>query len=254
MDELDELFEGEETAAPAEEQAAPDEGNVTVPAQPRDDEGKFAPKGEESATPAPEDDKAKGLEAGIAAERKKRQEWEERYKTDVEGLRKELEALKQPKEPEAPPPSIWEDEQATFSHYGQQFTQQAVQQATYQSKLQMSEMMARQNHEDFGEVWEPMNRFLQENPAVAQKSAESPHPWDHAYKAYKNFTTMQELGSTNLDELKASLLEQLKAEQAQQAEQAKPQLPQSLAGEQSARGSATSPDNGPMSLEEILKG
>lgn len=253
MDNLDDFLEGEETAAPAEEQAAPDEGNVPVPEQPRDDEGKFAPKGdEESAPPAPEEEK--GLKAGIAAERKKRQEWEDRYKTDVETLRKELEALKQPKEPEAPPPNMWEDEQGWQQHFGQQVTSQAVQQATYQSKLQMSEMMARQSHEDFGEVWEPMNRFLQENPAVAQKSAESAHPWDHAYKAFKNFTTMQELGSTNLDELKASLMEQLKAERAQQAEQAKPQLPQSLAGEQSARGSATSPDNGPMSLEEILKG
>lgn len=221
----------------------------------RDERGRFAPKGETEDAPPASDDKSKGLEAGITAERKKRQEWEERYRTDVEALRREIEALKQPPQPETPAPSIWEDEQGWQQHFGGSVVTTAVQQATFNAKLDMSEMMARQAHEDFDEMKAEFVRMMQENPALQQQALSDPHPWQRAYTIAKNARAMSELGATNLDELKAQmraqLLEEMKAEQAQAAPAGTPPLPRSLADAQSARGTATQAP-APISLEEIL--
>lgn len=258
MEEMDEFLEGEAAAAPvAQEPQAeerPSEGeNVTVEAN-RDEQGRFAPKGDrqEDAPPA-SDEKAKGLEAGISAERKKRQEAEQRY-ADLERQIAELREASKPKEPEQPAPSLWEDENAWQQHFGGQVVNTAVQQATLNAKLDMSEMMARQAHEDFDTMKERFVKMMQENPALQQQAMNDPHPWNRAYQIAKNAATMEELGATDLETLKAQLREQLKAEQEQQQEAAKPVIPQSLAGEQSARGSSTAPDNGPPSLDSILKG
>lgn len=257
MDKMDEFLDGnEQPAEPNEveqEQETPEtpqEQETATSGPDRGTDGKFKAKGEKEDAPPASDEKAKGLEAGIAAERKKRQEWEDRYRSDVESLRKELETLKQPKEPEAPPPSMWEDENAWQQHFGGQVVNTAVQQATMNAKLDMSEMMARQSHEDFDAMKERFVKMMQDNPALQQQALNDPHPWNRAYQIAKNTATMEELGATDIESLKAQLLEQIKAEQAGQ----KPQIPQSLAGEQSARGSATAPDNGPPSLNDILKG
>lgn len=258
MEEMDEFLEGEATAAPVAQEPQveerPSEGeNVTVEAN-RDEQGRFAPKGDtqEDAPPA-SDEKAKGLEAGISAERKKRQEAEQRY-ADLERQIAELREASKPKEPEQPAPSLWEDENAWQQHFGGQVVNTAVQQATLNAKLDMSEMMARQAHEDFDTMKERFVKMMQENPALQQQAMNDPHPWNRAYQIAKNAATMEELGATDLETLKAQLREQLKAEQEQQQEAAKPVIPQSLAGEQSARGSSTAPDNGPPSLDSILKG
>lgn len=257
MDNLDDFLDGNEpTVEPIEAEREQEPPKVaqeaeTQPSGPeRDESGRFKAKGEEGDAPPASDEKSKGLEAGIAAERRKRQEIEQRY-ADLE---RRIAEMQQPKEPEAPPPSLWEDEQAFMQHNNSQVVSAAVQQATMNAKLDMSEMMARQAHEDFDDMKERFVKMMQENPAIQQQALNDPHPWNRAYQIAKNAATMEELGATDLDGLKAQLLEQLKAEQAQQAEQAKPQLPQSLAGEQSARGSASSPDNGPPSLQDVLKG
>lgn len=252
MDELQDIFE--EGQPPVEQQApetpeaqeAPESDSNVETEQPRGPDGKFVPKGNDNgAMPAPEE-KTIPIQS-YQAEKQKRQEWETRYRDEVETLRRELEEIKKPKQPEAPPPSIWEDEQATFSHYGQQITSRAVEQATYQSKLQMSEMMARQSYADFGDLWEPMNEFLRSNPAVIEQASQAAHPWDHAYKAYKNYTTMQELGATDIETLRSKLREEIMAEQARSA----PAIPRSLADAQSSKG-GNGPAPKPLTLEDIL--
>lgn len=240
MDELDNILEGEEQPVegtpqePVEQQAEPE-------TQPRDDTGKFAPKGEEGVPPAPEDKAKAGQEAAIVAERRKRQEAEER----VTRLEQQFAALQQPQEPQAPPPSIWDDEEAWQNQFGGKVVSTAVEQSTYQSKLQMSQMMATQAHPDFDEVWEPMNQFLTENPAVIQQVQNNPHPWDAAYKAYKNSVTLKELGATDVESLKAKLREEIEAEKKT------PQIPQSLAG-MGGRPQAPPATGGEMSIDDIL--
>ena len=260
MDNLDEFLDGnEQPVEPIEAEQVqeapeqPQEQETATGGPERGPDGKFKAKGDIEDAPPASDEKSKGLEAGIAAERRKRQEAEQRY-ADLERQIAELREASKPKEPQAPPPSIWEDENEWQQHFGGQVVNTAVQQATLNAKLDMSEMMARQNHADFDDMKAAFLEMAQSNPTIAQQALSDPHPWNRAYQIAKNAKTMEELGATDIDSLKAQLLEQLKAEQAQAQEAAKPQLPQSLAGEQSARGSASAPDNGPPSLQDILKG
>lgn len=240
MDDLDDILnEGAEPATPQPEV-------VETPQEPvRDESGRFAPKGDNEDAPPASDEKSKGLEAGISAERKKRQEVEQQ----LEALRRELEQ-RQPQEPQAPPPSIWEDDQAALGHVHNSAVQVAVEQATYQAKLQMSEMLVSQQFEDFATVKDKLVEFVGQNPAINQQVAQSQHPWLTAYNAFKTQQTMQDVGATNIAELEAKLREQIMAEQAQQ-QPAAPNLPRSLADAQSSRGGNT-PVPAPLSLEDIL--
>lgn len=253
MDDLNDILEGEDTPAeaqqpPVEQEAPPVE--QTAENVDRDEQGRFAPKGEEDAPPASEDKAAKGQEAALVAERRKRQEAQER----LEKLERQFAELQAPKQPEQPP-SMWEDEGKWQEHFGTQVVSTAVQQATTNAKLDMSEMMARQSFDDFEEVKAEFVTMMQENPALQQQALNDPHPWNRAYQIAKNARTMKELGATDIEGLKAKLLEQLKAEQAEQVTEAKrPAIPQSLAGEQSARGGNPQAATVNQSLDDILKG
>lgn len=255
MEELDNILEGKDAPEiqASEPEKAPQEAEQSSGEPNRAPDGKFAPKANDDGSMAePEEDSKTVPFQSYKAEKQKRQEWETRYQNEVEALRRELEEMRKPKEPEAPPPSIWEDEQGTFNHYGQQFTTQAVQAATMQSRLQTSELLMMQSAEDFTDLKQDIFRFVGENPAVNAEVQNSPHPWQTAYKAFKNHETMKQLGTTDLSELEAKLREQITAElQQQQAPQQK--LPQSLADAQSAKGSG-SPANNPLSLDDILSG
>lgn len=210
------------------------------------------PKGnQDGAMPAPEE---KTVPIGsYQAEKQKRQEWERRYQSDIETLRRELDALKAPREPEAPPPSVWEDEQSAFQHYGQRFTQTAVEQAAHLSRLQTSELLMMQTDPEFANVKQDVFEFVGSNPAVNAEVQNSPHPWQTAYKAFKNHQTLQQLGTTDLSEIEAKLREKLMAE-LQQQQTPQPNIPRTLADAQSARASAQSAPGNPPSLEDILGG
>lgn len=256
MSDFDDILEGEDDAAPVERapepQEAPQEAETPTDGPNRAPDGKFAPKGnDDGAMPAPNEDKTVPI-GSYQAEKQKRQEWERRYQEDIQTLRRELESLKAPKEPPAPPPSIWEDEQGTFQHYGQQFTQTAVHEATMLARLQTSELLMMQNAEDFADLKQDIFRFVGENPAVNADVQNSPHPWQTAYKAFKNYQTMQQLGTTDLTEIEAKMREKVMAE-LQQQQPAQPTIPRSLADAQSARGSGN-PANNPLSLDDILGG
>ena len=218
--------------------------------QPRDESGKFASKGvepapEQEAVPPTADKLPKDVYEPLKAIRDENKSLKDR----LEAMQQQFMAMQQPKEPPAPPPSIWEDDQAWQQHFGGQVVSQAVQQATYQSKLATSEIMARQAFDDFGDTWEPMNRWLESNPTVAQQAAADAHPWGYAYRAFKNQQTMQELGATDIETLKAKLREEMMAEMQAQKPAA---IPPSLSTQRSV-GARTGPAwSGPTPLSDIL--
>lgn len=202
---------------------------------------------EVEAGPPPADEARKaGLEAGIAAERRKRQEVE----AQLEALRREVQA--KPAEPAPPPPSIWEDEQAALQHFGGQAVSQAVQRATFEAKLNHSEFYARKNIDGFSDNWEQLNQWLQENPSLAQQATADIDPWGYAYRAFQNQRTMQELGATDLATLEAKIREKVMAEmQAQQP--AVPNIPRSLSTTRSVSSRNGPAWSGPPSLGDLLK-
>lgn len=244
MDELDDFLEqGTQPTEPTTEAPQPE----TI-GQPRDEAGRFAPKEtgvepqEAADTVPPTADKLPPETfKGLKEEREKRQ-----------ALERELEAIKQqlqsrPQEPPAPPPSVWEDEQA----YGGHIVSTAVQQATFNARLDMSEMMVRQANPDFEDMKAKFLEMASQNPSLQQQALADPHPWQRAYTIAKNAAKMEALGAVDVAELEAKIRAELEAKYAAQP-QATPTLPNSLADAQSARSTASQPA-GLLTLEDILR-
>jgi hypothetical protein len=168
-------------------------------------------------------------------------------KDQLEQLRREVTA--KPKEPEAPPPTIWEDEQAALAYTQQQAVAQSLAGSAYQTKLFTSEFHARKNIDGFETDWEPLNQWLGQNPSVAQQAAADYDPWGFAFRAYKNQQTMQELGAMDVEQLKAKIRADLEAEMAASRP---PVIPPSLSSQRSV-GSRSGPAwSGAKPLKDLL--
>ncbi len=246
---LEDIFNDEPTgvtdAAPAE--MAPEPTQDVEPASDgpaRGPDGKFAAKQQsdvEDTGPSP--DKLPPAEyKAIREEREKRQTLER----ELEALKSEFQSLRQPKEPEAPPPSLWEDEQGWAQHN----RQATVGEARFQSRLDMSEMMAAQAHDDFDDMQAKFNEMAQQNPAIVQQALQSRHPWESAYKIAKNAVSAAELGATNVDELRAKIREELMAEIGQPP--ASPSLPATLTNQRNVGVRSGPAWSGPRPLSELL--
>lgn len=235
MDELDNILNDEPTQAVEVVEA--------VEEQPRQPDGKFAPKGEpESASPAPVEEPALEHPA-LIGERRRRQEAE----AERERLSKELEALRNPP---APPPSVFEDEQGWQQHFGSEVINTAVQQATFKSKLDMSEMMVRQANADFEEMKAAFLELADQNPSLRQQALQDPHPWNKAYQIAKSHKAMQDLAAVDVDDLREKIRAEITAELGNRPA-ATPTLPNSLADSQSSRATAAAAFQ-PPTLEDIL--
>ncbi|MEO1908790.1 MAG: hypothetical protein ABGX08_17385 [Citromicrobium sp.] len=252
---LNDFLDGSETEAEPQIEATPEpEAEQPKDDRPRDENGRFAPK--TGVEPEPEAEQAEEPEvpptkdklpqeefAGLKDERRKRQEAEQR----LEALEKQLQQLQAPKDPPPPPPSMWEDEEGWQRHLQTQIMQQADQ----LSRINASEMAARSQHEDFQSMFDLFNQLAVENPSIVQQAMADPHPWGKAYSIAKNHARMQELNAVDLGDLEAKLREQIKVEMEAQ-KPAQPELPQSLAGAQSARNTTNQPFT-PPSLDDILR-
>lgn len=225
--------------------------------QPRDEHGRFAPKGEtEGEPPAPVEKPAFDGAATIDERRKRQEAQQERdaLRAELEALKQQFQANQQPKEPPAPPPSIWEDEQGWQQNFGGQVVQEAVTAATFNARLDMSEMMTRQANEDFEEVKAEFLALAEKNPTLREQALSDPHPWNKAYQIAKNHRAMQELGATNVADLEAKLREKIMAEMQQQAPlaPARPGLPPTLATERNVGSRAGPAWSGPTPLSDLL--
>lgn len=222
----------------------------------RDEHGRFAAK-ETGVEPAPEpateptadtvpptaDKLPPDTFKGLKEEREKRQNLER----ELQALREQIQSFQQPQEPPAPPPSVWEDEQA----YGGHLVQTAVQQATLNAKLDMSEMMVRQANPDFEDMKAKFLQLAELNPSLRQQALSDPHPWNKAYQIAKNAAMVEELGSTDINALKAKLREEVMAELAQQPAP-RPGIPPTLTAERNVGARSGPTWSGPKSLSELL--
>lgn len=251
MGTLDDFLSGGEQPVVAEEeatetpQAAEAEASEAAAEEPkgpvRDEKGRFAPKGEQEAAPPAAEEQPNIPVKALQEERRKRQE-----------LEAKLAELESKLNPPPPPPSIWEDEQGFGDHITETATQRAVQQATFNARLDMSEMMVRQAHPDFEEKKATFLQLMNETPGLQQKALADPHPWNFAYNYVTTHQRMQEVSATSIDDLKAKLREEIKAELAAAPKAETPPIPDTLADAQSAKGGSTAPLHVP-SFEEILK-
>lgn len=246
---LDSLLNDEPAVEAAEAPSAPEPAPepVEAPSGPaRDENGRFAAKEKGVEDPVPPTDKLPQDEyKAIREEREKRQQ----LQAELEALRNTVQQLQAPPEPPAPPPSVWDDEQA----YGGHIVSQAVQQATFNARLDMSEMMVRQANPDFEDMKAKFLELASANPALREQALADPHPWAKAYQIAKNAAAVEELGAVNLDDLRAKMREELLAEM--QAQQPVPpmQAPPSLTGERNVGARSGPTWSGPKPISELLR-
>jgi hypothetical protein len=112
-------------------------------------------------------------------------------------------------------------------------------------------MLARDKFDDFEEMKASFMELAAENPTLAQQALSDPHPWRKAYQIAKTHSTMQQVGATDVDSLRASLEAEIRAKiEAERAQQPAVDIPQALATAQSGRTST--PPNAPPTLQDIL--
>jgi hypothetical protein len=210
--ELDDILNGqtpEDTSVAEIPADLPPEIEASDPSQPRDEHGRFAPKGEDNpAEPvaAPPAAQEHVIPPGaLAEERRKRQELEQQ----VQRLQS---SIQQSQNPPPQAPSIFDDEQGWEQHFGQTVVQQAVEAASQNARLDMSEMMTRQANPDFEEKKAAFLALMQNTPGLQERALQDPHPWSFAYQYVANQQRMQELSAVNVADLEAKLRAQIQAE------------------------------------------
>lgn len=221
----------------------------------RDESGKFVSKSEKGVEPEPVQEAAPEPEVPPTEDKLPEDVYKplRAVRDENKALKEQLEALNNKintlsQEPQAPPPSMWEDDQAWQAH----FQQSIMRQADQLSRINASEMAARAQYPDFQEKYDQFNRMAAENPAIVQQAMSDPHPWNKAYQIAQNAITMQEMGATDLATMKAKLREELLAELQAQVPVTAPKAPPSLVNERSV-GSRSGPAwSGPKSLDELL--
>jgi hypothetical protein len=244
---LDELLDEQNEAQAQPEPAPVEQAAETADAQAarlRDENGRFAKKDDDGGTSPPAENEFDGK--ATLAERRKRQEAEQR----LEALEQELQALRNPP---PPPPNLFEDEQGWQQHFGGQVVSTAVQHASMNATLNMSEMLARREHDDFDDMKAAFLELAQQNPTLREQALADPDPWAKAYSIAKTHRTMTDLGAVDVDGLKEQLRQEVLAEMQGQAP-ARPGLPPTLSTERNL-GSRSGPQwAGHKTLDELLSG
>lgn len=268
MNDLDDILKDDAPAAsapasaPAHQAAAAetmgDPAAAAAGAAAEGDAGAAPPDGE-GAPPAPKDGGQVPL-AALTAERKERQDWKERAIREEEqrkALERELETLRkgaapaqQPPAAPTPAPDPLSDPEGWQQHQEARF---------FNERLNMSEQMLRQQHQDVDEKIAIFQEEAARNPTLAAQLRQQPHPWAWAYQQAGVIAARKEIGDDPAAfraRVEAELREKIQAElgagQQQQPAAALPTLPPSLTTARSAAPRGAHPTTGQTPLADIL--
>lgn len=276
---LDSVLNGNEPTVAAEPIEAP--AAVEIPAepvvapeptaeqpetgQPRDEKGRFAPKGEtqEGASPAPANDPPLD-HAALLGERRRRQEAETRAKELEARIASFQQPQPQAQAPQAPQPAPFEFNEDLYWSNPAQFLQgfaqnirngilQEVRQSAptliQEQLLDRSEALARARYEDYSEASAAFRNAAVVNPQLREKLLSQADPAEFAYQEGKRLLEMANYGSTN-EYIEAEVARRLAAAQPVQQQPA-PVIPVSLA-DAPASGPVGEAPVRPMSLNDII--
>lgn len=202
------------------------------------------------ATPAQEPGTMVPLKA-LEEERKGRQDWKEkaiRFEEELKHLRSSPQQSQTQQQPQQAAPLTYE-------------------QALLNERMNMSEMMVRQQHGDekISEALATFQAAVAKNPALGAELAQQRHPWQWMYDQATRMKALEEIGSDPAayrERIRAEIEAELKAAHpAAETEQsvaaapaaAAPVLPKSLATTRSAAPRSAPVWTGPTSLNDILK-
>lgn len=263
MDNLDDFLKGEDEAPQAEVTTeaveAPETAQVAEATEaradrPRDEKGRFAPKGETVESPSTEEPQFD--HAATIGERRRRQEAEARA-AEAEARLQQLAAQLQQQAQYQPPqgaPDRWEDPEGydrwlvaqASTAAAETARAEAYHQFQYQ-RINTAAAQYRQAVPDYDEKIQVFGQMAQQNPALIAELNRAPNPAEYAYNVAKTQLEIAQYGG--LDGLiNARVAEALSA--TAPAPKAAP-IPDTLADAQSARGSSAG-TYAPKPLEEIL--
>jgi hypothetical protein len=231
--------------------------------QPRDEHGRFAPKGEtegdepsDSAPPAPPVE-AEPQHIPIAAlkdERQKRQQLEARL-AEYEAY---LSQIQQQQQAPQAKPDMFADPEGYEAHLEAQITARLMQQLQPQlqqtqtlTRAEMSEFVARQKFEDYDAKIEVFKEALEANPFLHSQLMQAPDPATFAYNAANKYIEAKQYGtaSPSVEQIEAQLREKIMAEIGMAN---RPKVPTTLAGDRSV-GSRSGPAwSGPTPVSDIF--
>ncbi|MBN3848154.1 hypothetical protein G3N58_15135 [Paraburkholderia sp. Ac-20342] len=250
MESLENVLRGESSnvntaAATVDNAQTQGTGETQTTAQPAGESEGAQQQSADGAPPAPEQDKLVPLKA-LEEERKGRQDWKEkaiRFEEELKHLR------------------------AGGGQQGQQQQQQQTpltfEQALLNERMNVSEMMLRNQHQDVDEKLAVFQAEVAKNPALGAELAKQRHPWEWMYKQAQRIQALTDIGD-DPTAYEAKLREKIMAEiqgQQQQQQQAEasttqasaPALPKSLATARSAGPRSAPTWTGPTPLNDILK-
>lgn len=259
MDDLDNFLKSDEAPTVEAEAPAPEATEAPAPEatetveqtqqRQRDEKGRFAPKGEtESASPAPTE--ATLDHAALIGERRRRQEAEARI-AEYEARLAQYQAPQQQQAQPEGPPDRWEDPEGYDRWLVNQAAVAAREEATQAFNYQRIQAAAAQfqaDKPDYQEVIGVFGQMANYNPSLISQMQQAPNPAEFAYRTAKTQLEISQHGG--LDGLINARVQQALQTQAPPPAQQTP-IPETLAGEQSARGSS-----GVLhvpSLDDILK-
>lgn len=264
-EDLNSILNGTSEATPAEEapaEAAP--VAEAAPERPRDEHGRFLPKGdnepqaaepaaEPSATPAPEDDSPTVPRKALIDERNKRQTLE----GQLEEVNRRLASMT-PQVPTQQPqvkPDQWDDPEGHERWLIEQAGGVAEQRAVVAFQRQhviMSAEAAKAKYPDYLEKVDVFERLSTENPGLSAQMFSHPSPAEFAYQTAKTHEEVSQYGS--LDEWKAAEKVKWEAEALERLKATLPSnAPPTLSTERNV-GSRSGPAwSGPKPLGELLQ-
>lgn len=187
---LDDAFEGRDIPEAAE-QAEEAEQAVEDEATTGEEEGQ---KPEDTSTPEEESDEGEGTApiAAIVAERKKRQQAEARLK--------EYEDRNQAEPKKAP--DVFEDQEGFTRHI-----QEQVSQAVWQARVDTTQELMRERHEDYDAKEAKFLEMASENPGLLQDPAFQRNPAKYAYETVSKAEKFEQM--QNVDQYEAKLRAEL---------------------------------------------
>ena len=262
---IDDILNGEAAAEPViEAEVETPVAEIAEPVadeRPRDEHGRFIPKGEKqpeeaveaapapSAPPAPEEASMVPRNA-LQDERRKRQELERQLGEMQQRL------MQQPPPPPQPVPDQWEDPEGHTHYLIQQAAVTAREEALAEvrrERVMLSAEAAKQRHPDYIDKVAVFEQLSAQNPALAQTMLQQVDPAEYAYNIAKQHEEFSKYGSLDAmiaakkAEWEAEALAGLKASlsPAQSA-------PTSLAAERSVGARSGPAWSGPVSLNELL--
>lgn len=251
-----------EPETPTVTEATPEPVAEQPSGQPRDEKGRFAPKGEnEGVSPTPVNEPPLD-HAAVLGERRRRQQAE----AELAELRKQL-ATPAPQptvapQPTAQQPSIQFDEDLYWSNpaqflngFAQQIRESLMQEVRssaptliQEQLIDRSEQLAKARHEDYAEASAAFRNAAMVNPQLRDKLFSQADPAEFAYQEGKRLLEMANYGSTN-EYIEAEVAKRLEA--ATKAATPAPVIPVSLA-DAPASGPVGEAPMRPMPLNEIL--